>query len=153
MTDTPQTMTQEAPYPDALASLVERMEYRPGWHFSLEDLDRGQGSKGLTFKVLAKGYDTYNPESGENYRVWHYFIVPAASYNEQSWRRWIFNCLLDIERHEAAEFFQIDDTRPYAPNHGPGNDPYFLVPEELTTEEERRIRFDGTVAETGSSGS
>lgn len=136
-----ETMKQEAPFPEVLASLIERLTYRRGWRFSLEELDRGQGSKGLTFVAVGTYPDTYSPDN--QIRVAHYHIVPAASFNEQSWRRWLFERILEIERHEAAEFFQIDGERPYAPQHGPGNDPYIIF--EQGSDVERRTRFDGTV--------
>lgn len=136
-------LAQEAPYPDALAGLVSALAYRPGWRFALEDIDRGQGSKGLTFIVYSLGYDTYNPDRGETYRVAHYFIVPAAGYNEQSWRAWLFERLQDVERHECAEFFQVDGERPYAPHHGPGHDPYVIF--EHGEDVDRRTTFRGDV--------
>lgn len=143
MTD--DTMRQTAPYPAVLQSLVECLEYRAGWTFSLEDIDRGQGSAGLTFTAVGTYPDTYNPKA--LIRVAHYFPVPPAAYNEQSWRRWIFERILEIERHEAAEFFKIDGTRPYAPHHGPGNDPYIVF--EHGTELDARTDFRGDVQETG----
>ena len=117
---------QEAPYPDALKDLIDALEYRPGWTFSLDTIDRGQGSMGLTLIITTKGYDSYHPEDGERYRVRHYMIVPAASYNRASWQRWLLDQCLLVERHEACEFFKIDGKRPYAPHHGPGNDPYII---------------------------
>lgn len=136
-------MTQTAPFPQALADLVDDLEYRPGWVFSLEHIDRGQGSEGLTLKVLSQGYDSYHPERGETYRVWHYMPVPPAAYDERSWRRWLLDRLLLIERHEACEFFQIDGERPYAPHHGPGNDPYIVF--DHGTDEDARTSFRGVV--------
>jgi hypothetical protein len=135
--------TQTAPYPDELADLVSTMSYRPGWQFVLEHLDRGQGSEGLTFKVLTKGYDTYNPERGETYCVWHYFPVPPAAYDRRAWQRWLLDQLLDVEIHEACEFFQIGGERPFAPNHGPGRDPYTIL--ELGTDLDARTSFRGGV--------
>jgi hypothetical protein len=132
-----------APYPQELADLVDQLEYRPGWTFSLEDRDRGQGSEGLTFVVLSRGYDTYNPDRGETYQVYHYFIVPAASYGRKSWQRWILDRLLDIESHECCEFMQVDGDRPFAPNHGPGRDPYQIV--EMGTIEDASTKFTGEV--------
>lgn len=41
------------------------------------------------------------------------------------------------------EFFVIDGERPYAPNHGPGHDPYTI--RETSTDEERRTSFRGTL--------
>lgn len=146
----PDLMRQEAPYPVILEQLVDELAYRPGWRFNLQDIDRGQGSKGLTFIVVSLGYDTYNPERGESYRVQHYFPVPPAAFNEASWRRWILDRLLELERHEAAEFLQIAGDRPYAPHHGPGNDPYVIF--DHADPDDVRVRFDGTRANTDAAG-
>lgn len=148
---------QTAPYPGLLASLVERSRYRPGWKVWLENTDRdkdGAGNvigAGLTLVVRTCGYDSYHPDRGENYRVLHYFPVPPATYDERSWRRWLFEQLLLVERHEAMEFFAIQEagpggpvlSRPYAPSHGPGNDPYIV--REVGTELDQRTRFTGEV--------
>ena len=80
-----QPMRQVAPYPDALAYLVERLSYRPGWTFELADLDRGQGSEGLTLIITTLGYNSYHPGRGENYRVNHYMPVPPAAFDVRSW--------------------------------------------------------------------
>lgn len=132
-------MTQKAPYPAHLAGLVARLKYRPGWTVTLDHIDRGQGSVGLTLIIKAHVVDTYHPD--QSMRILHYMIVPAASYDERSWRRWLFEQLLLVERHECAEFFQIGDERPYAPNHGPGHDPYVIF--EEGTRQEKRTSYLG----------
>jgi hypothetical protein len=114
--------TNTAPFPDELADIVANLAYRPRWSFRLAEIDRGQGSEGLTLMVLSENVDTYHPENP--LRVWHYFIVPAASYNRESWLRWVLDRLVEIETHEACEFMVVDGKRPFAPNHGPGYDPY-----------------------------
>jgi hypothetical protein len=48
-----------------------------------------------------------------------------------------------VERHEAMEFFEIDGTKPYRPNHGPGWDPYIVT--QLSTDLDRRTDFRGEV--------
>lgn len=130
---------QIAPYPEALFRLVADLRYKEGWAFTLEDLDRGQGSRGLTLIVHLTTVDSYHPD--EPFSVVHYMIVPAASYDERSWRRWLFEQILLVERHEAAEFFLIGEDRPYAPSHGPGNDPYIV--REVGTIEDQRTTFRG----------
>ena len=132
-------MRQAAPDPELLFELVKRLEYKPNWAFRLEDADRGQGSEGLTFSIYISGPDTDDVE--RDIHVVHYMIVPAASFNEISWRRWLFDQILLVEQHEASEFFKIDGEKVYAPNHGPGYDPY--VVREFTTPEEREINFRG----------
>jgi hypothetical protein len=136
-------MRQLAPSPDALIALVDQAGYRPGWTVKLEDINRGQGSQGLTLVITTHGYNSVHPERGETYRVLHYMPVPPASYDERSWRRWLLDQFLLVERHEACEFFTIAGDRPYAPSHGPGNDPYLI--REVGTDEDRRMSFRGNL--------
>lgn len=134
---------QLAPFPDELAELVEGLVYRPGWRFELGNRARSDDCEGLTLAIFTLGYDTYHPDRGEHYGVVHYFEVPAATYNRQSWRRWLLDRLLLVETHECCEFFQINGERPYAPHHGPGHDPYIIF--EHGTDEDRRTRYTGEV--------
>jgi len=140
-------MTQIAPYPQALASLVDRLTYRPGWRFWLGHQDRDQDAEGeivgagLTLDIITLGYNTYKPSEGETYRVHHYFIVPAATYDERAWTRWIFDQIVLVETHEAMEFFKIGKRRPFAPNHGPGRNPYSVL--ERGTEKDAATMFTG----------
>jgi hypothetical protein len=142
----PGQMTQTAPYPQELADLVEGLSYREdlGWVVRLRHLERDPGSAGLTLIVTRVGRDTYHPENviGVN----HYFAVPPATYNRRSWQMWLFRRLGDVDDHERAEDFVIDGHRPYAPLHGPGNDPYLVA--ELATDDERRTSFRGELNES-----
>lgn len=141
-------MVQRALYPTELDELVKQCKYRPGWEIRLRDLDRGQGSVGLTLEIIIETVDTYDPEQPIHIR--HLFIVPAAAYDQRSWRRWLFERFLDVEKHEAAEFFQIGDARPYAPHHGPGNDPYIIF--EEGTLQEKRTSYLGETRDTDAPG-
>ncbi len=132
-------MRQVAPEPQPLIDLVSRLTYKPNCRFELRDIDRHQGSEGLTLSIYIAGPDT--DDFAQTIRVVHYMIVPAASFNEISWRRWLFEQILLVEQHEASEFFKIDGEKVYAPNHGPGYDPY--VVREFTTADEREINFRG----------
>lgn len=134
---------QEAPWPSQLADLVSKLSYKDGWEFSLEERDRGQGSKGLTFCILITGKDAYHPERVRP--VMHYMIVPAASYDQLSWRRWLFDQIGDVETHERCEHFEIAGEKPFAPNHGPGRDPYTVF--EYASDQDRRTSFRGEVKE------
>lgn len=143
-----ETMRQEAPDPVVLRGLVDCLEYKAGWRFSLEDIDRGQGSRGLTLIINRRGPDSYHPQ--RDISVNHYMIVPAAGYDRRSWQRWLLDQILLVERHEACEFFVLHDspgsehvTHPYAPSHGPGNDPYLV--RETGTALDAAISFRGDI--------
>lgn len=139
----PETMTQTAPYPEELADLVAHCRFRPGWRLRLtsSDYDRGQGSVGLTLIITADTVNSYNHD--QPIRINHLFVVPAAAYDRRSWRRWLFERCRDVDSHEAAEFFEVDGEKPYAPSHGPGNDPYLI--REVGTDLDVRTSFRGEV--------
>lgn len=134
-------MTQTAPEPEELYDLVNKCTYRPGWRVWLEQRDRGQGSEGLTLIIQTNTIDAYHP--GRKATVNHFFIVPAASYNRRSWQWWLFEQFQAVEKHECMEFFTVDGTKPYAPLHGPGNDPYMV--QELASDLDRRTAYTGRV--------
>jgi hypothetical protein len=85
----------------------------------------------------------------------HYFAVPPATYNRQSWTQWLFDRLGSVDTHERMEDFAFatdhniapdgnaDEVleRPLAPCHGPGWDPYLVTVER--TEADRRTSFRG----------
>lgn len=144
-------LTQEGPYPTQLAELVSACTYRPDWEVYLRDEVRdpadthGVESRGLTLSIVVTGPNSYPPH--ELLRVRHLFAVPPATYNYESWRWWLFERFLAVERHEAMEFFTIDGNKPYAPNHGPGWDPYLVT--VVADEVDRRTSFRGEVTPGG----
>lgn len=119
-----------------LGDIVEEVEYRPGWDTNLVE-DDGV----LKLEITSLGYDTHHPERGENYRVIHSFMVPPATYNAQSWTRWLLDRFIDVETHEACEFFRVGGKQPFPPNHGPGWDPYGV--RELNRVEDAETTFRG----------
>lgn len=139
------TMRQVAPWPAELADLVERTKYRRNWRVWLEDRVRdpasthGAEGAGLTLVIQTFTFNSYDQD--ERVAVNHFFIVPAATYDKRSWRRWLLEQFIKVEVHEACEFFSIDGEFPYAPSHGPGNDPYMV--RELGTELDQRTKFTG----------
>jgi hypothetical protein len=133
-------MSQVAPWPDALEGMVKNLIHRQRYNAHLADnLDRGQDCRGLTLVVDITEPDAYHP--GKMRSVAHYFPVPAAAYDYRSWQRWLFEQLHSISLHEDMEAFTIDGEKPYAPSHGPGNDPYMI--REIGTDEDRRTSFRG----------
>lgn len=133
MTGGPREMRQVAPYPMALAELVAALEYREhlGWSTWLDnDCQRDKPgrhsgeSRGLTLVVQRTGPDTYHPDRVIS--VLHYFPVPPATFTRGSWQRWLFDTLGKVDEHERMEDFVIGGTRPYAPLHKPGEDPYVV---------------------------
>jgi hypothetical protein len=136
-------MRQIAPDPEILFSLVDRLSYgsERGWKFTLEDIDRGQGSEGLTLVINITGPDSYH--EGKYISVNHYYPVPPAAYNERSWLDWLFEQIGLTEDHERMENFKIDGKPVFPPAHGPGNSPYLRL--TYGTDLDRRTSYQGFV--------
>lgn len=142
MTPEHEVNQQTAPYPHELADLVSKCSYRPHWHLRLvDDYDRGQGCSGLTLIITVDTQDTYEPHGPV--RVLHLFPVPPAAYNRESWASWLMESVLLVEQHEAMEWLVIDGVRPYAPNHGPGWNPYLIT--VVANDVARRTSFLGEI--------
>lgn len=124
---------------DVLKRLASIVKCKPGWLFSIFDEDGA-----LRLVITVPGVDSYNPD--RPLTVSHFFPVPTATYNEKTWRRWIFENCRKVENHELGEWFRIDGERPFAPLHGPGEDPYTV--HEFRDEIDARTLQDGSIAES-----
>lgn len=128
---------------DILSDLISRLQCKPGWRFQFVDED---GAKRLV--IIVPGVDTYDPDQPLTVR--HYFPVPITTYNERSWTRWLFEMCRRLENHELGEWFRIGEARPFAPLHGPGEDPYTV--HEYRSEADARVLQNGAVTETDITG-
>src|SRR4051812_42808834 len=130
-----------------LQALVNKVTCKPGWTFRLLKVDEPDKSKVWRLVISVEGFDSRTWSStwpnAMTLTTSHYFPVPEATYNEKSWRRWLFDRCCKVENHEMSEWFMIGDERPFAPLHGPGCDPY--VVRELSTSEEVRTDQAGVI--------
>lgn len=117
---------------ETLQKVVSEASAFPNWSFRLKDED---GAWRLVIRIV--GHDNYNPD-----RPWivdHFHPVPLATYNEKSWRRWVYEQCRRTMNHEIGEALNFNGIRPFAPMHGPGEDPYMVhevrpVEDALTTQ-------------------
>lgn len=131
---------------DVLAELVLKTKCKPGWRFRLWDEDGAilsDNPTALRLIITVDGPDAYHPEN--RFPVSHCFPVPTATYNEKTWRRWIFECCRGVENHELGEWFRVGQERPFSPLHGPGEDPYTV--HEFRDNVDRRTMQSGGVVE------
>lgn len=102
---------------DLLARLIDEMSGPANWDFSF--VDEGGAKR---FVITVHSADNYDPEN----KRWtaHFHPVPIATYNEKTWRRWLFDRCRASMDHELGEMVRWGDVRPFAPTHGPGECPY-----------------------------
>jgi hypothetical protein len=123
---------------DVLRDVVARAQCKPGWSFRLAD-DGGA----LRLVIRVEGLDSAHPDKKLPRTIDHYFPVPTATYNEKTWRRWVFERCRGVENHELGEWFRIGSEWPFAPLHGPGEDPYTV--HEFRPIEDALITQDGSM--------
>jgi hypothetical protein len=125
---------------ETLAALVDKVRCKPGWFFRIVEED-GAGRLVIT----VEGYDSSQPSKRMPFTVRHFFPIPQATYNEKTWRRWIFEQCRRLENHELGEWFRVGAERPFAPLHGKGEDPYTV--HEFRDGIDARITQDGSIRE------
>jgi hypothetical protein len=121
---------------DVLEKVVGQTRCFPGWSFRLKDED---GALRLVIRV--QGYNNYDPL--QPWTVDHYHPVPITTYNEKSWRRWVYEQCRRTMNHEIGEALNFDGVRPFAPMHGPGEDPYTV--HEIRSVEDALTIQDGSL--------
>lgn len=121
-----------------LASIVDKVKCKPRWSFRLE---KESGDLRLVIRVV--GYDSAKPDDLQPRTIDHFFPVPTATYNERTWRRWVFERCRGVENHELGEWFRVGSEWPFAPLHGPGEDPYTV--HEYRPAEDALTTQDGSV--------
>lgn len=107
-----------------LHELVKQVTYKPGWMIYIQHEISDDGSGGWLLCVVSNTTNSLIPT--EKIRVRHGFLIPAASYNRDTWANWIFERLREVETHEAGEFFKVNSLREFAPHHGNGENPYIV---------------------------
>lgn len=107
-----------------LLDLVPKVTYKPGWTIDVKYEKDSDGSGGWTLSIISYTDNSLHP--GSKIRVEHPFLIPAASYNRDTWAAWIYDRLRDVETHEAGEFFRINGVREFAPHHSNGENPYLV---------------------------
>ena len=96
------------------ADLIATLRYKPGWTFRIGGPLNGY------LCVFATTPDSNQPTRERCTQ--HMFALPAVVTH-----RWLFDCLLLCELHEAGEFFRIEADRPFFPHHQDEGSPYELV--------------------------
>src|SRR6266403_5223866 len=121
---------------DILGRIVSETKCKPGWSFSLVN---EVGAMRLVIRIAG----VYNYDHSRPFTVDHYHPVPITTFNEKSWRRWIFEQCLRTMNHEIGESLRFGQTeiRPFAPMHGPGEDPSTV--HEVRTETAALTTQDG----------
>jgi hypothetical protein len=125
---------------ELLAKLLPRIRCKPGWSFRLVDEDGA-----LRLYIRVEGWDSSSPDKLMPFVVNHVQPVPMTTYNAAAWVRWIFEQCRRVENHELGEWFRLEGYRPFAPLHGPGEDPYTV--HEFRSSDDGLTTQDGTMRE------
>ena len=124
---------------EQLKKIVSETKCKPGWAFSVGP---GEGLSWVLF-ITIDGHNNYAAE--EPFIVTHCHPVPETTYNEKTWRRWILEQCIRTMNHELGEALRFgpNEERPFAPMHGPGEDPYTI--HEIRSEQDALTTQNGTL--------
>lgn len=89
-----------------LRAILAKFTYKPGWRFYVE--------KGM-LRVDAMVVDAYDHNKMTPLGYLH--GIPSHVREDFPWERWLLDQIIEIERHEAMEFFEIDGVKVFDP-HG-----------------------------------
>lgn len=130
---------------DVLRKVVAEAKYKPGYQFRLTEKDGGR----FLYIIDTQCRDAYNPE--QSMPLSHEHPVPmGVTYNEKTWRRWVYEQCRRVENHEIGEWLRWGEERPFAPLHGPGEDPYTV--HEYRDPADALITQDGTMRDDWAGG-
>ena len=116
-------MTQHAQTWDELERFLKTFTYVDG---SRSKLVRFDADNYAVLYLMIPAPNSYRGEPGNRPMRYttHERLVPCATYNYQTWRRWVYEFARAIALHEVDEWFKDDGERIFAPHHGAGEDPY-----------------------------
>lgn len=121
-----------------LYDVVTALQYKPGWTaellpgYTVTGLESLYPGRPVSLLITVSTRDSRDPQ--KIIRVAHQFAVPAQEFvpplTPAQWERWVLDRIIDVERHEAMEFFAVAGRKPFFPDHARGGDPYAIVRRE-----------------------
>lgn len=107
-----------------MRALLKTVTYKPGWH-----LDVCHINDHPHIRITASVPDSENPD--QVVPIAH--VLPFPDYgvladvilqDNRSTRRWVYDMILAVERHELGEWLRFGDDRPFYPSHDGAPDRY-----------------------------
>lgn len=89
-----------------IEDVLRKFTYRPGWKFSV-------------FRARTLRIDAYVVDTDDHRRtilVTFEIGLPYPVPMHMDWQEWLFRQVMEVENHEAREFFKIDGAKPYDPH-------------------------------------
>lgn len=91
---------------EPLRNILRQFTYKPGWTFNIRD-------DMLAIRLLAPDTDNVENIISVNNEV----VIPRFVDERFPWDRWLLDQIMNVERHEAQEFFKINGVKVFDP-HG-----------------------------------
>lgn len=110
---------------DLLRRILEHVTYRSNWEFALI------GPNVLQWTLQVK-LAVHCSQDDDPIVVEHRFPVPDYSMGEKSMLRFLLECIVLVEQHEACELFKVEGVSVFLPNHT--GQPY-MIPEAYANTE------------------
>lgn len=97
-----------------LTEIIATLAYKPKWQFMItHDIPQ-------KFCVHIECEDStgrYDPRFQSKFHVAHHFEIPPYDMPIEELERYILDRIMDVDRHEAMEFFKIKGKAVFMPDH------------------------------------
>lgn len=90
--------------------LLPELTYKEGWIFTVQQ-NSFTGDEMLLITV-----PTVDPKTKRGVLISHPKPIPPIDYPLDFWKRWLLEQIIEVERHEACEFFKLGDEYPFHPH-------------------------------------
>lgn len=110
-----------------LEPLVADLRYKRDWSFHLTGMLASVTPYKREPSHLVITCRVEDSRIGLDRTVEHWMPIPPAAVwaaDDAYWRRWLLKQIIKVETHEACEFFQLGDERPFFPDHA--SSPYAI---------------------------
>lgn len=94
-----------------LETILRTFTYKPGWEFRLTIDERF-----LNLRIVVMVIDADCPSSTIRIEFNTSFDHHLCNLGHYPWEKWLRDRILEVERHEVDEFFQIDGVKTFDPH-------------------------------------
>lgn len=111
-----------------IKELLKDVTYRDGWKLSVFAIGSHDGV-GRIYSALKIEIECEDSQKDDKkIQLEHRFQIPPFLMDEDETLRWILDCIITVERHEACEWLKVKGVSPFLPDHDFDGDPY-RIPE------------------------
>lgn len=90
---------------ESLERLLQTFTYKPDWAFTIIE-------EGLLIRLIAVDTDNHRNRIPITFSIG----IPSFVRPDFPWDRWLLDQIMEVEKHEAREFFKVNGVKVFDPH-------------------------------------